>query len=136
MKYITFFYGQLDKSSLSLKYVNAGHNPPYLVHKDGSMDELITGGIILGMMPDMPYEIGTCQLNHGDTLMMFTDGVTETMTLDDVEYEESRLIDFLKSSVHEKNPEMINNQLITDLEKFAAGAPQSDDITILTLQVL
>ncbi len=135
-KYITFFYGQLDKSSLSLNYVNAGHNPPYLLHKDGNLEELMTGGIILGMMPDMPYEIGTCQLNHGDTLMLFTDGVTETMTLDDVEYEESRLIDFLKSSVHAKNPEMINNQLISDLEKFASGAPQNDDITILTLQVL
>jgi sigma-B regulation protein RsbU (phosphoserine phosphatase) len=135
-KYITFFYGQLDKNTLSLNYVNAGHNPPYLLHKDGSIDELVTGGIILGMMPDMPYEIGRCQLKKGDMLMMYTDGVTETMTLDDVEYEERRLIEFLKKSGLSKHPEAINNDLIRDLEKFAADAPQNDDITILTLQII
>jgi sigma-B regulation protein RsbU (phosphoserine phosphatase) len=135
-KYITFFYGQLDKTTLSLDYVNAGHNPPYLLHKDGTLEELITGGIILGMMPDMPYEIGSCQLYKGDMLMLYTDGVTETMTIDDVEYEEHRLIEFLKKAGLTKHPEIINNELITDLEKFAAGAPQNDDITILTLHVI
>ena len=135
-KYITFFYGQLDKNTLLFNYVNAGHNPPYLLHEDGSMDELITGGIILGMMPDMPYEIGSCQLSKGDMLMLYTDGVTETMTLDDEEYEESRLIKFLKNTGLTKNPEEINKDLIVDLEEFAVGAPQNDDITILTLQVI
>jgi sigma-B regulation protein RsbU (phosphoserine phosphatase) len=135
-KYITFFYGQLNKKTLSFDYVNAGHNPPYLLHQDGTMDELSIGGIILGMMPDMPYEIGSCQLNKGDMLMLFTDGVTETMTLDDEEYEESRLISFLKNTGLTKNPEEINRDLILDLEQFAADAPQNDDITILTLQVI
>jgi sigma-B regulation protein RsbU (phosphoserine phosphatase) len=135
-KYITFFYGQLDMTTLSMDYVNAGHNPPYILHKNGTVDELVTGGIILGMMPDMPYEIGSCQLNKGDMLMLFTDGVTETMTLEDEEYEEHRLLDFLKKTGLAKNPEITNNDLIVDLEKFAAGAPQNDDITILTLQVL
>jgi serine phosphatase RsbU (regulator of sigma subunit) len=58
------------------------------------------------------------------------------MTPDDEEYEERRLIEFLKSTVNAKNPEMINEQLIMDLKKFAAGTSQNDDITILTLQVL
>jgi sigma-B regulation protein RsbU (phosphoserine phosphatase) len=135
-KYITFFYGLLDLTSLRMDYVNAGHNPPYLLHKDGQIDELVTGGIILGMMPDMPYEIGSCQLSKGDLLMLFTDGVTETMTLDDIEYEETRLIEFLKNPDLANHPEKINNELISDLEKFADGAPQNDDITILTLKVL
>ncbi|MCK4559064.1 MAG: SpoIIE family protein phosphatase [Calditrichia bacterium] len=135
-KYITFFYGQLDKKTLTFDYVNAGHNPPYLLHKDGTMDELITGGIILGMMPDMPYEIGACQLKKGDMLMLYTDGVTETMTLEDEEYEETRLINFLKRTGLSKKPEEINNDLILELEQFASGAPQNDDITILTLQVI
>jgi len=135
-KYITFFYGLFNKKTYTFEYVNAGHNPPYLLHQDGTMDELITGGIILGMMPDMPYEIGSCKLNTGDMLMLYTDGVTETMTLDDEEYEEARLINFLKKTGLSKNPEEINNDLILDLEKFAAGAPQSDDITILTLQAI
>ena len=135
-KYITFFYGQLDKKTLTFDYVNAGHNPPYLLHKDGTMDELSTGGIILGMMPDMPYEIGACQLKKGDMLMLYTDGVTETMTLEDEEYEETRLINFLTRTGLSKKPEEINNDLILELEQFADGAPQSDDITILTLQVI
>ena len=135
-KYITFFFGLLDKTSLQMDYVNAGHNPPYLLHNNGSIDELVTGGIILGMMPDMPYEIGSCQLSKGDLLMLFTDGVTETMTLDDIEYEETRLIEFLKNPDLANDPEKINSELITDLEKFADGAPQNDDITILTLKVL
>jgi len=135
-KYITFFYGQLDKNTLSFDYVNAGHNPPYLLHEDGKIDELVTGGIILGMMPDMPYEIGSCQMNKGDMLMLYTDGVTETMTLDDVEYEESRLIEFIKNVGPTKNPEEINSKLIIELEQFAVDAPQNDDITILTLQII
>ena len=134
-KYITFFYSQLNLESLSLEYVNAGHNPPYLLHQNSNIDELSQGGIILGMMPDMPYEIGICQLQAGDTLMMFTDGVTETMTPDDVEYEEKRLIDFLRRMKLSKEPEEINNELILELEQFSSGAPQGDDITILTLQI-
>ena len=135
-KYITFFYGQLDINTFRLDYVNAGHNPPYILHKDGTIDELVKGGIILGMMPDMPYEIGSCQLQKGDLVMLYTDGVTETMTFDDEEYEEYRLIEFLKKNGTVKNPENINNDLISDLKNFAAGAPQTDDITILTLLVL
>ena len=135
-KYITFFYGQFNTKNLSMKFVNAGHNPPYLLHKNGKIEELSTGGIILGMMPDMPYEIGTCQLYTGDTLMLFTDGVTETMTLDDEEYEEKRLIEFLKKTGQTKQPQELNTTLIEELNQFCAGAPQNDDITILTLQIL
>ena len=135
-KYITFFYGQFNTTNFNLKFVNAGHNPPYLLHKDGEIEELSTGGIILGMMPDMPYEIGTCQLQKGDTLMLFTDGVTETMTPDDIEYEEKRLIEFLKKTGHTKQPQEINTTLIEELNQFCAGAAQNDDITILTLQIL
>jgi sigma-B regulation protein RsbU (phosphoserine phosphatase) len=69
-------------------------------------------------------------------LMLYTDGVTETMTLDDEEYEETRLINFLTRTGLSKKPEEINNDLILELEQFAGGAPQNDDITILTLQVI
>jgi sigma-B regulation protein RsbU (phosphoserine phosphatase) len=135
-KYITFFYGQLNVKTLTFDYVNAGHNPPYLMHEEGNIDELSTGGIILGMMPDMPYQIGNTRFQKGDTLILFTDGVTETMTLDDEEYEEKRLIKFLKMTDPSKKPEEINNELIKDLDQFCAGAPQSDDITILTLKIV
>jgi sigma-B regulation protein RsbU (phosphoserine phosphatase) len=135
-KYITFFYGYLDKSTRQFRYVNAGHNPPYLLHPDGNIDELSIGGIILGMMPDMPYEIGSCQLKKDDLLMLYTDGVTEAMTKDDVEFEEKGLIEFLKQTDPKKSPEEININLIRELDRFCDGAPQNDDITILSLRML
>jgi sigma-B regulation protein RsbU (phosphoserine phosphatase) len=134
-KYITFFYGQLNLKNLDIDYVNAGHNPPYLIHTDDDIEELSQGGIILGMMPDMSYEIGHSRLKRGDTLLLFTDGVTETMTPDDEEYEEKRLIEFMKRTCSIKQPEEINKKLIQELNDFAGHAPQTDDITILTLQI-
>jgi sigma-B regulation protein RsbU (phosphoserine phosphatase) len=135
-KYITFFYGQLDLNTLELSFVNAGHNPPYLIHKNKEIDELSDGGIILGMMPNMPYKIGSCKLQHGDTLLMYTDGVTETMTKDDEEYEEQRLKKFMDANCSTLSPEQINQALIQELTDFANGAQQSDDITILTLKIV
>ena len=135
-KYITFFYGYLDTVSMKLHYVNAGHNPPYLLRADSrEIVELSTGGIILGMMPDMPFKIGTCQLNKDDLLLLYTDGVTEAMTPDDVEFEEKRLIKFLKKLPVTAQPEEINLSLIQALTQFCKGAPQTDDITILTLRM-
>ena len=135
-KYITFFYGLLDTQNLHLTYVNAGHNPPYLLHEDGSIDELIDGGIILGMMPDMVYVVGSSKLKKGDTLMLFTDGVTETMNDEEEEFEEKRLIAFLKNNSPNYSAEKINQTLIKQLKKFAGKNLQSDDITLLTLKIL
>jgi len=98
--------------------------------------QLSTGGIILGMMPDMPYEIGSCKLDKGDLLMLYTDGVTEAMTEDDIEYEEKRLMEYLRNIDPNISPEDINMNLIMELNNFCAGASQNDDITILTLRML
>ena len=74
-------------------------------------------------------------MSKGDTLVMYTDGVTETMTIDDVEYEEHRLKQFMQTNCPAKTPVEINKALIQDLTTFANGAPQADDITILVLKV-
>jgi sigma-B regulation protein RsbU (phosphoserine phosphatase) len=134
-KYITFFYGLLNINNLNFTYVNAGHNPPYILHMDGTLDELFDGGIILGMMPDMDYQMGTVNLNKGDTLILYTDGVTETMNDSDEEFEEKRLIKFLHKNSPGHSPEKFNQTLIKDLKHFAGNNPQSDDITLLTLKI-
>jgi sigma-B regulation protein RsbU (phosphoserine phosphatase) len=134
-KYITFFFGKIDLQTLEMKYVNAGHNPPFLVHADGSSEELSEGGIILGMMPDVHFKIGLCRFKPGDILMLYTDGVTETMTIDEEEYEEHRLLGFLQSRKPDESPARINQALIADLKSFAGKAPQIDDITLLTLRI-
>ena len=135
-KYITFFYGYYDMTNQLLNYVNAGHNPPYLLRAStGKIEELSTGGIILGMMPDMPYKIGSCPLYKDDLLVLFTDGVTEAMTMEDIEFEEKRLLKFIRVLDTAVDPEEINMELIKELHRFCAGAPQNDDITLLTLRI-
>jgi sigma-B regulation protein RsbU (phosphoserine phosphatase) len=135
-KYITFFYGQLNIHTLDFQFVNAGHNPPFLVHRDGSLRELHEGGIILGMLPEMPYEIGNCTLQRGDTLLMYTDGVSEAMNSMDQEFGENRLKDFLINHCTALSVQAINENIIRELKKFTAGTQQSDDITLLTVQIL
>ncbi len=134
-KYITFFYGQLDLRTLEMRYVNAGHNPPYLIRTDGKIEELFEGGIILGMMPDVHYNTGNVLFNPGDTLIMYTDGVTETMNEEEMEFEEKGLIEFLGNNCADHSPEQLNRKLIDALNAFAGKAPQNDDITILTMRI-
>ena len=76
--YATFFYGQLDEESRVLRYVNAGHNPPYLL-RGAEIEELTIGGTVIGMFPRMAYEQGEVQLQSGDVLIIFTDGVPEAL---------------------------------------------------------
>jgi len=134
-KYITFFIGLLNTDSLEFQFVNAGHNPPYLYSKDGKIRELSDGGIILGMMPDVPYTIGNVKLKESDWLLSYTDGVTEAMTENDEEFEEKRVIEFLKNQANSDSVETFNTRLITEINTFVGDAPQGDDITILTVKV-
>ncbi len=134
-KYITFFILKLHLPSGSYEFVNAGHNPPYHFRPDGSYTALYDGGIILGMMPDVTYETGRGRLDAHEGIMLFTDGVTEAMDPNYNEFEEKRLIRFLRENFNDKHSEEINRRLIDQLTRFTEGhLTQSDDITILTLK--
>ena len=78
-RYATLFYGVLDATRQTLKYVNAGHNPPMILRQDGSIDWLETGGAPVGVFEDWDYETGSVSLNPGDVLIAYTDGVVEAM---------------------------------------------------------
>jgi len=78
-KFITFFVLKLHLPSGRFQYVNAGHNPPYVFQRSGEYQELMTGGLILGMMPEVDFELGQGRLEAGSCISMFTDGVTEAM---------------------------------------------------------
>ena len=134
-KFITYFLGVLDTESMTFTSVNGGHNPPYLFHKDGSFETLNEGGLILGMMPNMPYASETVQLKSGDCLTMFTDGVSEAMNEQEEEFEEKRIEECVLNN-YEADAEGILNSLIQGVRDFSAGQPQSDDITIVVLKVL
>src|SRR5437773_1371979 len=76
-RFITFFYAQLEGSTGRLVYVNAGHNPPFVMRSDGSHERLREGGAVLGVFASRDYEMGAAQLSPGDRVVLFTDGVTE-----------------------------------------------------------
>ena len=98
-KFVTFFWGAIDPRTMTLEYVNAGHNYPYVLHLDGSMDRLDKGGMILGVMKTaVPYEEGMVQLRDHDLLLLFTDGVSEAMSKEGEEYGEPRLEEVLHAS--------------------------------------
>jgi sigma-B regulation protein RsbU (phosphoserine phosphatase) len=78
-RFITYFHGIYDSTAGSFEYVNAGHNPPMLFRSDGECELLETGGLLLGVMKDLGYERGHTTMSAGDVLVMFTDGVTESM---------------------------------------------------------
>jgi sigma-B regulation protein RsbU (phosphoserine phosphatase) len=76
-RYATVFYGVLDRATRTLRYVNAGHTPPIVLRRDGSIDTLETGGAPVGMFPDSSYEEGVAQLDPSDVVITYTDGVIE-----------------------------------------------------------
>ena len=135
-KFITFFYGELDINSLTFRYVNAGHNPPYLLRNSKSVELLSEGGIILGMMPDVDYKSAKVSLNKGDLIHCYTDGVTEAVNADDEQYEEHRLLKLLQEMHPGRNVKEINIKIVEAINQFAGEIPQSDDLTVLTFRIL
>jgi len=132
-KYITFFYGILDTKTNRFTFCNAGHNPPYLINKKGVMQELTTGGIVLGMMQGTPFETETIEFKSEDTVVMFTDGITEAMDNNEDEYGEMRLQNIVKKN-RDKSAQDIIKAVSSDVKDFTHETPQSDDITMVVVQ--
>jgi sigma-B regulation protein RsbU (phosphoserine phosphatase) len=135
-KFVTFFWCAIDSLGRRLTYVNAGHNYPYLLHADGSFDRLDRGGMILGVMKTGdPYEEASMQCREGDTLVLFTDGVSEAMNVRQEEYGEERLERVLRETMS-SGVEEILDAIHRDVLLHTQGAPQSDDITMMVVKFL
>jgi sigma-B regulation protein RsbU (phosphoserine phosphatase) len=135
-RFVTFFWGLLDAEKRGLTYVNAGHNHPYLVRSDGRMERLEKGGMILGIMSTLiPYEEETVYFDSGDSLVLFTDGVSEAMNKNAEEYGEPRLETVLQSTRGKSAQETLD-AIHQDVKRHTHGFPQSDDITLLVLKAL
>ena len=133
-KFITFFWGILDDETGSLTYVNAGHNPPLLV-RNGEIRYLDKGGIIFGVMPTiMPYASETVELQDDDLIVLFTDGVTEAKNPEDDEFSDEKLESLVKEAAS-GNAGQVLEKIREEVHKFANGAFQSDDITIIVVKV-
>ena len=137
-RYATFFYAEYDPINHLLTYVNAGHNPPYVLR---GTDTIALGatGTVVGLLPDAEYAQATLQLHPGDVLLAFTDGISEAMNHEDEEWGEDSML----ASAHQllNRPECTTtaDQLLTCIidavDKFTAGAPQHDDMTLLVCTI-
>jgi phosphoserine phosphatase RsbU/P len=138
--YATFFYAQLDARSRQLRYVNAGHNPPYLLRvggpgETGTIDELSTGGTIIGMFPQMSYEEAVVDLQPGDVLLIFTDGVPEALSPAEEEFGEDRLRDLLQRVAHFSSVDEMAAHISQELRNWIDDAEQYDDLTFILVKV-
>jgi len=134
-KFITFFFGVLDLTTREFTCVNAGHNPPYIFHSDRTFQTLNEGGLILGMMANVPYESETVTLQRGDSIVMYTDGVSEAMNAAEEEFEEHRIEETVAAH-YDASAQGLLDELIAAVVAFAEGQPQADDITGLIIKVL
>ena len=129
-RFITFFFSVLDPATGQVAYANAGHNPPIVVRASGESEMLQGGGPVLGILPIAPYSQMMTQLERGDILVLYSDGVTEATNKNYDEFGEQRLIETLKA--HRTEPaKAIVDAVMKSLAEFTAGAAQADDITLV-----
>ena len=132
--FVTVFYAVYNPSNGEIAYANGGHNSPLIVRPDGSSSFLpLTRGIALGVMPGLPYKEQSMTLSPGETLFLYTDGVTEAMNDEGEEFGEDRLQQVFET-VSPQDPEAANEAVFAAVREFAGDTPQSDDITCLALQ--
>ena len=132
-KYVTFFLASLDPPSGRLTFVNAGHNPPLLIRSGGEVERLEDGGMVLGMFEAVPYDAGSVEMRLGDTLIVFSDGVTETWNPEGDEFGESGVMEL---GVRSRGLDAVSLQdaIFDALERFEAGARATDDRTLVVLK--
>jgi len=147
-RFVTFFFGEYDPSTRILDYVNAGHNAPVLLRpslpQKGSycdpegpcmVQRLETGGPVIGIFSQVQYEQGQIQLQPFDVFIAFTDGISEAMTTDLEEWGEEKLIAVARMNTHLSAEAMIS-ALVASADRYTAGAPQYDDLSLVVLKVL
>jgi phosphoserine phosphatase RsbU/P len=132
-RFITFFYAQLDGAARQLRYTNAGHNAPIVVHKDGTHDRLREGGGILGVFPVQAFDMGVYDLASGDRALLFTDGVTEACDPDGEEFGDGRLLQLLEEN-RELSAEDLQRKILSVVAEFCCGH-WHDDATLIAIAV-
>ncbi|MCD6297838.1 MAG: PP2C family protein-serine/threonine phosphatase, partial [Deltaproteobacteria bacterium] len=134
LMFVTLFLGILNIRTGELEYCNGGHNPPYIIRANGELEPVeTTNGMALGVVKDFHYKSKKVVLQKGDTIFLYSDGVTEAMNDKDELFTEERLEKGLKVLKDMPIQELING-IMDKLRAFSKGAPQSDDITMMRLK--
>ena len=131
-RFATLFYGVFDAGRHTLRYANAGHNPPLVIRRDGCVAWLEAGGLPLGLFTNSPYQEDTIQLEPGDTVIAYTDGVIEATNASGEEWGVAGLRRAALESGAQKADELVD-AIFAALEEFS-GARHSDDATVVVLQ--
>jgi sigma-B regulation protein RsbU (phosphoserine phosphatase) len=137
-RYAPFFYAQYEAADRRRTYVNAGHNPPFLLRQGSPEPILLTeGGPVIGMLPPMlvNYSQGEITLEPGDLIVGFTDGISEAMNPGEEEWGEGSLLELLRS-IREMSPKEVHDQSVAAADQFANGAKQHDDMTMIAVRVI
>ncbi|APF17472.1 protein serine/threonine phosphatase with GAF(s) sensor(s) [Caldithrix abyssi DSM 13497] len=128
--YVSFFYALVSTQKKKIIFTNAGHNPPILLKNDGQIVWLKDGGIVLGFQPDIQFKQQELEFEHGDIILMYTDGITEAMNALEEEFGEERLIKLLKENRHLPVYEL-RQKIIDAVQNFSGKREHEDDITLV-----
>jgi sigma-B regulation protein RsbU (phosphoserine phosphatase) len=132
--FVTLFYGVLDIRSGQLEFANGGHNPAYIISADGATRALAgKSGPVLGIFEGFPYRTLTDRLEPGESILLYTDGVTEARNKSGEFFGDERLESFVVSHAA-ASAEELTRSLQETVQEFSSGMPQFDDITVLALR--
>jgi serine phosphatase RsbU (regulator of sigma subunit) len=132
-RFVTLFYAELDPESGALSFLNAGHNPPLIVHAAGTVEQLASGGLPLGIKADADYREGRTTMQMGDVLCIYSDGVTEAASPNGEEFGPTRLYEVVSRNV-DASAAGIRDRIESALTKFSQGTQAADDITLVIVK--
>jgi sigma-B regulation protein RsbU (phosphoserine phosphatase) len=130
--FVTLFLAFIDPASGRVRFVNAGHNPPVVVSR-GALSFLEEGGVPMGVLPTFAFTEGEATLEHGDLLAAFSDGIPEA-TREGEFFDDIRLREALVEMATDPELDRVGDGIVARVEKFLAGAPRSDDVTLVLVR--
>jgi sigma-B regulation protein RsbU (phosphoserine phosphatase) len=132
-KFLTLLYGELNTETGQLTYSNAGHNTPMLLRRSGEVVKLDRGGLPIGLMPGVAYQEDTVSFEPGDVLIIYSDGITESIDEKDEEFGETRLLDVVKNNLT-RSASGIRDRIDEALSRFVGTTAPIDDMTLMIIR--
>jgi sigma-B regulation protein RsbU (phosphoserine phosphatase) len=134
-QFATMFLGRVDEATMTLSYVNAGHNHPVLVRANGTRELLEKGGPMVGILDGIPFEEAEVALSPGDRVVIYTDGLSEAMDAQKEMYGDERIVDLAVALPQDQSARESTDSIMAALSSFLDGEEPQDDMTLMVLRV-